>query len=59
MNYFGRYYIKGTNRSIDFDDINEISHNDILTVKYIYSRISYNEMMANWQDTRSLLLKEN
>ena len=41
------------------EDINEISDNDILTVKYIYSRISYNEMMANWQDTRSLLLKEN
>lgn len=58
MNYVSQYYIKGTNRLVKFNDINKISHNDALTVKYIYSRISYNEMVNNWQDTKTLLLKE-
>lgn len=40
----------------DNADIRNISHNDILTVKYIYSRISYQEMLDNWQDTKSIIL---
>lgn len=58
MNYFGFYKVKGTDRSVRFSDIRNISHNDALTVKYIYSRISYQEMLDNWQDTKSIILGE-
>ena len=58
MNYDGKYRVKGTSRMVEFDDVNKISHNDALTVKYIYSKISYKEMMDNWQDTKSLMLEE-
>ncbi len=55
MNESDQYSIIGTDRLITLDDIENISHNDVLTVKYIYDVISKSEMESRWEDTEASL----
>ena len=58
MNVADCYCISGSDRLITFDDIENISHNDILTVWRIYDRISEKEMKNRWENTEASMVDE-